>query len=416
MTPVWYASAEWHLYGRELDPDAFRLADKNLRLKKRVTAGFRCNAELREDDRALPAGLAEKIAEVMRRHHYMPLAGPGFPAVYEELFRPLCTAADQHGHREFNYSPVNVRPLRGFRLFARDLNVTAKLAGVFTGMPTYSCAADHLEILALEAGRPYQQVLNQVVMTGQSPEPPTMQTLAVEKKTKRTRKPGYFKELHMWDWTGLYVCHELGVNFVQQLHMHAVDALRYLPFAVGEKVWLFCQTKAPVRGQQELWTPDQWWPFVFVKVGGQWHLLTGVDNQTLPATWHFFQQVTRVKAAAAVLYARTFHPTQLTLLGNCAWNWQRVTDINVGCTQENVRAPFPPEHLGRRQQVAPADLRNCLNAEAAFREWRIRLREAAVRAGADHNVMVAATLADEAGGMLWEPTVRTANVPLSTYV
>ena len=47
MTPVWYASAEWHLYGRELDPDAFRLADKNLRLKKRVTAGFRCNVELR---------------------------------------------------------------------------------------------------------------------------------------------------------------------------------------------------------------------------------------------------------------------------------------------------------------------------------------------------------------------------------
>ena len=76
-----------------------------------------------------------------------------------------------------------------------------------------------------------------------------MHTIAVETKSKNILRKGVVQTHQVWEFTGNFFCHELGQNFVTLLNMHAVDPLSLLPTAVGHKIWLWCTTKYPPRGQ-----------------------------------------------------------------------------------------------------------------------------------------------------------------------
>ena len=400
MSPVWYAALEFHLFVHLQDAAAFDLADIRLRSKNRVTLSFTCKVVLPPGPTALVVAQYAKLAEVRHRQSYTPPHEDLTRIKFDQLFHRCCTEAEQRTPRLQGLSAVRAVCLRGLRLTQKDLSWAPKLAGVFGGCFTFSSLAAYLEVYALEARKLFKDVVDSFLVSGQLPEPPAMMTIAVEAAAKKFRTKKIKKVVPCWNFTGLMFCHELGSNFVREINRVAVDALRCLPAATGDKIWLWCQTTAPVRGQGELWTPDQWWPFVYEKVGGNWHHHTGVNGVKEATTWHAFQQFTRVKVFLPAVYARSWHPKQEVVSRLSAMNWQRITGAAAGCTQENVRAAVLPVDRLRLHLHLPGDVDNCIRNEDAMDDWRARLLTQAILAGANDNGLAQASIDDDTAGEL----------------
>ena len=157
-----------------------------------------------------------------------------------------------------------------------------------------TCIHDWLEIYTWESGVLYDTVVENFMTTG-TVTPPRIQTVAVETIMKQIRGGRYPCHFKTYVFTGLYFYAELGEDFCREINLRGVDALRFLPRRVGEKVWLFCQTHEPLRGQEQFWTRDNWYPFVFSLVCGVWICHTGIFGINEVSTWHLFQTFRRVK-------------------------------------------------------------------------------------------------------------------------
>ena len=114
----------------------------------------------------LPPARVQKIIQARQRQQFRPMNDDQVHVTYPEMLMPCCTPVQQQAPRELARTPVTAVVLRPVQLFQRDINFAARLAGAFGGSHTYDCAADYLEILALEGPKSYRMTMHQFALTG----------------------------------------------------------------------------------------------------------------------------------------------------------------------------------------------------------------------------------------------------------
>ena len=326
---------------------------------------------------------------------------------YEQLFYAAINPLAINAGRKVGTNAVTCPVLRPLVLYQNDVHWPAKVLGAVAGLHCHDCIHDYLEIFCIETGQIYEDVVTEVLRTG-GVQPAELQTIAVEVQIKQLRQKLCKTDYKAYVFTGLYWFHELGLRFMELFHLRAVDILRFLPVDAGDKIVLWCQTKAPLRGQEEFWTPELWWPFPFSLEDGVWLVHTGVNSQVEVSSWHLYQQIRRVKIMAPARYARTYAASQHTFQDLSAWDWQRTTGQQLGITMTEVHQGVPTHQRGRRVNHRPGDVHDCVVLDMAGVAWRRTLETQLLLNGCEQPEVDRANTADRTAGQVRDPSPGSA--------